>query len=40
MRRTIWAAGLTEGVLFVGVAQEKAHVVRTGRRRKPNSDST
>ena len=23
-----------EGVLFVGVAQEKAHVVRTGRRRK------
>ena len=29
-----------EGVLFVGVAQEKAHVVRTGRRRKPNSDST
>ena len=29
-----------EGVLFVGVAQEKAHVVRTGRRHKPNSDST
>ena len=29
-----------EGVLFVGVAQEKAHVVRTGQRRKPNSDST
>ena len=28
------------GVLFVGVAQEKAHVVRTGQRRKPNSDST
>ena len=27
-------------VLFVGVAQEKAHVVRTCQRRKPNSDST
>ena len=33
-----WSGG--EGVLFVGVAQEKAHVVRTGRRRKPNSGST
>ena len=28
-----------EGVLFVGVAQEKAHVPRTVRRRRPNSDS-
>ena len=27
-------------VLFVGVSQEKAHVVRTCQRRKPNSDST
>ena len=33
-----WSGG--EGVLFVGVAQEKAHVVRTGQRRKSNSDST
>ena len=28
-----------QGVLFVGVAQEKAHVPRTVRRRRPNSDS-
>ena len=28
-----------EGVLFVGVAQEKAYVPRTVRRRKPHSDS-
>ena len=28
-----------EGVLFVGVAQEKAHVPRSVRRRRPNSDS-
>ena len=29
-----------EGVLFVGKAQEKAHVVRTERRHEPNSDRT
>ena len=28
-----------QGVLFVGVAQEKAYVPRTVRRRRPNSDS-
>ena len=28
-----------QGVLFVGVAQEKAHVPPTVRRRRPNSDS-
>ena len=33
-----WSGG--EGVLFVGVAQEKARVPRTVRRRKPNSDGT
>ena len=29
-----------EGVLFVGVAQEKAYVPRTERRRRPNSESS
>ena len=29
-----------EGVLFVGTAQEKAHVPRTERRHEPNSDRT
>ena len=29
-----------EGVLFVGVAQEKARVPRTVRRRRPNSEDT
>ena len=33
-----WPGG--EGVLFVGVAQEKAHVVRTQRRHDPASDRT
>ena len=33
-----WSGG--EGVLFVGVAQEKAHVVRTQRRHDPASDRT
>ena len=33
-----WSGG--EGVLFVGKAQEKAHVPRTVRRRKPNSEAT
>ena len=33
-----WSGG--EGVLFVGVAQEKARVPRTVRRRRPNSEGT
>ena len=33
-----WRGG--EGVLFVGVAQEKAYVPRTERRRRPNSETT
>ena len=32
--------GGDEGVLFVAVAQEKAHVPHTERRRRPNSEST